>query len=95
MSELPQGLVAYRRTPVFTETTVPVGLRTRHQTKTGVWGKLVVTEGRLRFRRLEPPAETILDPAHPAVIAPEEPHEVETVGPVQFFVEFYREAEAI
>jgi hypothetical protein len=34
---LPPGLTAYRRTPVFTETTLPAALRQRHRTKAGVW----------------------------------------------------------
>jgi len=49
---LPPGIVPYRRTPIFTETTLPAGLRRRHQTKPGTWGLIVVLEGRLRFRRL-------------------------------------------
>ena len=86
---LPPGLVAYRRTPIFTETTLPAALRHRHMTKTGVWGLIVVVEGRLRFRRLEPFVETMLNSAAPGVVAPEEPHEVEPIGQVRFFVEFY------
>lgn len=86
---LPPGLVAYRRTPVFTEETMPQGLRHRHQTKAGVWALITVVEGRLRFRRLDPASDTVLDPAKTAVVVPEEPHEVEPLGPVRFFVEFY------
>ncbi|HXP04341.1 MAG TPA: DUF1971 domain-containing protein [Stellaceae bacterium] len=86
---LPPGIVPYRRTPIFTETTLPAGLRRRHQTKPGTWGLIVVLEGRLRFRRLEPFFETTLDPTCPAVVAPEEPHEVEPIAKVRFFVEFY------
>jgi tellurite resistance-related uncharacterized protein len=89
-AQLPPGLAAYRRTPIFTETTVPAALRRRHKTKAGVWGLITVMEGRLRLRRLEPFSETTLDPASPAaVVAPEEPHEVEPIGQVRFFVEFY------
>jgi tellurite resistance-related uncharacterized protein len=88
-AQLPPGLVAYRRTPVFTETTLPAALRRRHTTKAGVWGLIVMVEGRLRFRRLDPFLETTLDPACSAVVAPEEPHEVEPIGKVRFFVEFY------
>ena len=86
---LPPGLEAYRRTPIFTETTLPTGLRHRHQTKSGVWAAITIVDGRLRFRRLDPPAETILDAATPGIVAPEEPHEVEPLGPVRFFIEFY------
>jgi tellurite methyltransferase len=89
---LPPGLVAYRRTPIFTETTLPTGLRHRHQTKAGVWGLIVVLEGRLRFRRLDPFCDTTLGPAATAVIAPEEAHEVKPTGAVRFYIEFYRAA---
>lgn len=86
---LPPELIAYRRTPIFTEDTLPQGLRHRHQTRAGVWALITVIEGRLRFRRLDPLSETILDPAAPGVVAPEEPHEVEPLGAVRLFVEFY------
>ncbi|HZK90728.1 MAG TPA: DUF1971 domain-containing protein [Stellaceae bacterium] len=86
---LPPGLAAYRRTPVFTEATLPAGLRHRHQTKAGVWAAITVVEGRLRLRRLDPPAETILDAASAGIVAPEEPHEVEPLGAVRFFIEFH------
>jgi len=87
---LPRDAVAYRRTPIFTEATLPAGLRHRHQTKAGVWGLIVVVEGRLRFRSLEPRLETVLDSAGAAAVAaPEQPHEVEPLGAVRFFIEFY------
>ena len=89
-AQLPPGFVPYRRTPIFTEATLPAALRHSHKTKAGVWGLIVVLEGRLRFRRLEPVVETMLDPAAPGLVAPEEPHEVEPIGNVRFFVEFYR-----
>ncbi len=88
-AQLPPGLVAYRRTPIFTETTLPTALRRRHMTKAGVWGLIVVVDGRLRFRRLEPLVEITLDPTTSAVVAPDEPHEVQPIGEVRFFVEFY------
>ena len=36
--EFPDGLVALRRTPDFTEATIPKGLQRDHNTKVGVWG---------------------------------------------------------
>lgn len=88
-ARLPAGLAAYRRTPIFTETTLPGGLRHRHQTKPGVWALITVLEGRLRLRRLDTGAERELDPAAPGIVAPEEPHEVAPLGPVRFFIEFH------
>jgi tellurite resistance-related uncharacterized protein len=86
---LPSGLTAYRRTPVFTEATIPARLRHRHSTKPGVWALITVLDGRLRLRRLDSGVEADLDPRAPGVIAPEEPHEVEPLGRVRFFVEFH------
>lgn len=86
---LPAGLEAYRRTPIFTEATIPAALRHRHSTKAGVWALITVVEGRLRLRRLNTGAETDLDPSAPGIIAPGEPHEVEPLGSVRFFVEFH------
>jgi tellurite resistance-related uncharacterized protein len=87
--ELPTGCDAYRRTAIFTEKTVPTALRHGHRTKPGVWGAITVIEGRLRLRRLDPPDESVLAPSAPGIVAPEEEHEVEPLGPVRFFVEFY------
>ena len=92
-SGLPAGLVAYRRTPMFDENTIPAGLRREHRTASGVWGVITVVEGRLRFRSLHPVNETILTPATPIAVAPEQPHEVAPDGPVRFYVEFYRAAD--
>lgn len=89
MTELPEGLTAYRQTPVFDCTTVPAGLRKSHRTKAGVWALIHVLEGRLRYRRLEPFSEQILSPETPGVVHPQQPHEVEPLGEVQFYVEFY------
>jgi tellurite resistance-related uncharacterized protein len=91
---LPAGMVAYRRTPIFDQDTIPAGLRREHRTAAGVWGLIVVIEGRLRFRALHSPNETILEPGSPIAVAPEQPHEVAPVGPVRFFVEFYRAADS-
>jgi tellurite resistance-related uncharacterized protein len=91
---LPPGLVAYRRTPIFDQDTIPVGLRRQHRTRPGVWGLITVVEGSLRFRTLAPFSEVLLAPGSPAVVAPEAPHEVAPDGPVRFFLEFYRAADA-
>jgi len=79
----------YRSTPVFDEGTLPAALRARHTTKAGVWGVIRVISGRLRLTVLEPPAEHILDPDHPGLIAPEQPHFVTPLGPMSMQVDFY------
>ena len=93
LSGLPAGLVAYRRTPIFDQDTIPASLRREHRTAAGVWGLITVLEGRLRFRTLRPARETVLALGTPMAVAPQQPHEVDPDGPVRFFVEFYRAAD--
>jgi tellurite resistance-related uncharacterized protein len=79
----------YKRTPVFDENTLPGGLRKEHRTKLGVWGVIRVLEGRVRYRVLDPVAETILDPENPGLVLPDQPHCVEPLGQMRMQVEFY------
>jgi len=85
----PADISAYRRTPDFTEATVPAGLLRSHSTKAGVWAKLHVLEGRLLFRDLVDHTETLLDPGIYPLIHPQALHEVAPQGAVRFFVEFH------
>ena len=55
----------YRSTPVFDQDTLPAALRTRHNTKAGVWGVIRVLEGELKLTYLIPPSEVLLTPAPP------------------------------
>jgi tellurite resistance-related uncharacterized protein len=91
MESLPRDAVVYSRTPEFAGATVPAALRQSHTTKPGVWGRIRVVDGSLRYRILEPTLEEhVLTPDAPGIIEPEVPHEVEPIGEVRFFVEFLR-----
>jgi tellurite resistance-related uncharacterized protein len=94
VKSLPPDVVAYQRTREFTESTVPAGLTRRHTTKPGVWGRICVVEGVLRYRILEPQIEEhLLAPEQDGVVEPESPHEVECLGATRFYVEFLRRPE--
>ena len=89
MKRLPPNVALHRRTPEFTERSIPDGLRRSHRTKAAVWGRIVVLEGRLRYRILASPVEeVILDAGNPGVVEPEVEHE--PLGHARFFVEFHR-----
>jgi len=91
---LPPHVVPYHRTGEFSEATVPRALSRRHATKPGVWARICILHGSLRYRILEPaPEEYVLSAEHPGVVEPELPHEVEPIGEVRFFVEFLRRPE--
>lgn len=91
MKTLPSAVNSYRKTPEFDEASIPKGLLKAHQTKEGVWGKIVVLEGQLKYKITEPEEEIIiLNNGIPGIIEPTMHHEVEPIGKVRFYVEFYR-----
>ena len=93
MKTLPPNVVAYRKTPVFTQDTVPKALLNRHFTQEGSWAKIWVTFGQLAYRILtDTPEEHTLTPDLAGIVEPQVPHQVEPLGSVEFYVEFYREA---
>jgi tellurite resistance-related uncharacterized protein len=90
MKALPADVAAYRQTPIFDEQTLPQALRAAHATKAGVWARIVVVEGELRYQ-LEDTGETLrLVPGVVGIAAPEEAHAVAPMGRVRFYVEFLR-----
>lgn len=91
MKPLPSDLVAYKRTPEFAASTVPAGLLRSHSTKAGTWGVIVVLEGALTYRILEPAVEEVrLDLSTRGIVEPTVRHEVVPEPGVRFYVEFYR-----
>ena len=91
MKSLPPDVFPYKRTPEFTESTVPAGLLRSHNTKDGVWGTIVVLEGTLLYRILEPQVEEILlSSSRCGVVEPTVRHEVVPSAGVRFYVEFHR-----
>ena len=66
-------------------------MKNDHSTQAGIWAKIIVTKGKLRYcvDTLEIDLELSLD--KPGIIVPEVLHSVEPLGTVNFFIEFYRE----
>lgn len=94
-SALPEQLSSYKRTSEFTEKTIPAGLLKAHSTKEGVWGLIRIVEGELLYRILDErrvQQVAILTPAASGVVEPGIMHEVELLGHVRFYVEFFARA---
>ena len=93
--KLPPAHRPYRRTPAFTEDSIPKALRAAHATAPGVWALIHLTHGRLEYC-VEAPfdAREVLTPDAPGVVLPEVRHHVTPLGPVEFFVEFWRDTAA-
>jgi tellurite methyltransferase len=93
--ELPAHFEPYRQSPVFTQDTVPAALQKNHTTRHGVWGKIHVLEGRLRYVVDGWGTDTVLTPDTPqGIVVPEVPHYVRAEGPVRFYVEFHADPAA-
>lgn len=91
MTELPAGLTAYSRSPEFDQDSIPAALRRHHSTKAGTWALIHVLEGKLLYRIYNPPSETVLEAGSPGVVRPEQEHEIQPIGRLRMFVEFFRE----
>jgi len=90
--DIPADVHKYAESPIFTENTVPEKLTTLHDTKSGVWGRLCVLDGRLKYIIPGPPLlSSIIKAGDIGIIRPEELHRVEMIGPVKFKIEFCRQ----
>ena len=92
MNQLPKGWTAYRRTSTFTETKIPAGLLKDHETAADVWAVIHVKSGHLRYVVPSSGDDLVLDPENPGIVVPKTLHHVAPLGPVSFFVEFWRDA---
>lgn len=86
VTQIPQ---AYRSTPVFDAVTLPGGLRKAHCTKAGVWGRLTVFAGTVRYVVEETGEGSILSAGDFIIIQPQQLHHVEPLGEMQMQVSFY------
>ena len=91
MKTLPATVAHYKTTPEFNHATTPAGLLRNHTTAAGVWGRIVVLEGSLRYVIEEQETEVhLLVPGTPGIVEPQVAHHVAIDGPVRFCVEFHR-----
>ena len=87
--ELPSHFVAYHRTPEFSADSMPSALRADHATGLGVWAKIVVTRGTVRYCVPDLALDAQLGPGHDGIVVPEARHSVDPAGDARFHVEFY------
>ena len=90
MKSLPSNVAPYKKTDVFNETSVPQGLLNNHRTLPGVWGKIVVLEGTLKYVIEGQEKEYELSSDRLGVVEPQVIHHVKPMGKVTFYVEFYK-----
>lgn len=87
--EMPDAVRSVRRSPEWTASSLPAGLRRTHTLAAGTWGRLVVLGGRLRFQaNTTPPIDRVLEPGEVQAIAPGVEHHVEPDADARCLVEF-------
>lgn len=94
---IPNDFVNYKTTPLFTKTNIPKMFLFEHNTKAGVFGKICVSQGELKFygfseRRGRVDQEVVIKSGEFAVSPPEYWHKVEfltddTVFEVKFYAQ--------
>lgn len=90
MKQLPSDVRFYRKTPEFTDQSVPSALLKDHRLAEGVWGRIVVLEGSVTYAIQEPEPETVeLSPSRSGVVEPGARHHVIPGPGARFCVEFY------
>jgi tellurite resistance-related uncharacterized protein len=87
---MPSGLRLVRTTPEFTDATVPAGLLGAHRVAAGVWGRLCVRDGSVRFVFEDPPGTTHdVNAGDHIDIPPGVAHRVDPAPGSRFVVEFH------
>ena len=69
---------------------MPRGLRSDHQTRAGVWGRIVIVAGSLRYHVDGMGVHHDLAPEKAGIVVSQLLHRVEVVTEVRFYVEFHR-----
>lgn len=100
MSQIPDDFTHYKSTPVFSPEQVPKMFLHLHNTKAGVYGKIRVLSGALKFygfaeRRGEIEKEIIIPAGEAAISPPQYWHKVEFMTPqTTFKVDFYAQKDS-
>ncbi len=84
---IPPGSITGRKTPSFTDETVPTALQRAHHTT--IWAELVVESGVVTFVEEDPPWRQRLQAPATQVIVPNRKHHVEADAGAVFHVQFY------
>jgi tellurite methyltransferase len=91
MPRLPPAAVCYKETSAFDEHGVPAGLLASHTLRAGIWGQIVVLEGKVDYIIEDVPALSfVLRPGVEGAVAPERPHHVRPQPGARFKVRFLR-----
>lgn len=87
---IPSIMQQYRTTPVFQAAKIPDSLRRAHKTAAGVFGRIIVSKGRLLYTIAADESHVLMPEVH-GIIEPERLHFVTPLDDAEFVVEFYKD----
>lgn len=93
---MPKNAEAYKKTKVFTESSIPEALKNNHSTSAGVWGLVHVLKGRIRYsvapdNHCNTEQHYTIDAEYTALIIPKALHRVTVLTEeTEFYVEFWK-----
>lgn len=90
MPAMPDNMQRHRTTPLFMAENIPDALRKTHRTAPGVYGRIVITKGRMLYTIGRKECH-VLTSETPGVIEPEKLHFVTPLDDTEFVVEFYKD----
>jgi tellurite resistance-related uncharacterized protein len=89
--EFPEEAEWVRETPVFDDSSLPRALQQEHRIAMGEWARIVVLNGGIKYIVETPLNRTLeLSPSRVGIVAPQIPHRLIVIGPVELKVQFYR-----
>ena len=89
-SELPDDVRCYKRIGPFRGDEIPQGLLREHRLKEGVWGRMKLLDGSLRFIWDDGSGEVAqLDSPDFVIVPPIIPHHLENTEDAQISIEFF------
>lgn len=92
---IPKNLVEARRTPLFDLESLPDALTRSH--RTAMWATIHVQDGSVRYIDLEgdAPRDVHVEAGDSTVIRPRVKHRIEPSADAKFYVQFYRQPDAV
>ncbi|HEY2452685.1 MAG TPA: DUF1971 domain-containing protein [Scandinavium sp.] len=98
---IPAHYVHTRATPFFDNSTVPAGLLSHHNTKAGVYGRLSVMRGAVKYfgfpdaESTTPDVELVIEAGHFGISPPQKWHRIELLTDDTWFnIDFFAEPQA-
>ena len=90
MKEIPEAARAYNTTRHYTDRTVPGMMKHHHTVRAGVWAKIIVERGEVKYYIDGDDQEYTLTKGNPGVVEPMVKHRIDPQPSSKFYLEFYR-----